>query len=275
MFPLPSSCASAGAAAALTFGFATTALEAGVPPELTIDWLVGADFAGHLTPDGTDAGGGLFTYAGTDVHDATGVILDFDLDGHPDGRLGGDLVITNPSLSAVELSLLVTLPINEMPDTLLRGSADLELITDDDGGSVTSVGGAPVWLSFIDGAPVLSATLFPDPFEIVLSGAGRDGVSSAFGRPDGIAGPSASKSMGLLIQFSLTPGDQVSLSGVLIIPGPATSVLLIGGWVIGGTRRRRGHGGCARQRRHPVGSPALRREIEDVAQPHLSASRHQ
>ncbi len=225
--------------ASLALGIGATTAHAGlVDPGMEIEWWVNGSYVGLLNPNGVyNENTGWWNYAGFATDLATGVTLNFDLDGDPDPLVSGNLTVENLLLPVVEITVVVTLPIDPtLPDgSSILGSAAVGLTTDAGGGTLATFGGQPLWQGLIDGAAVGSASLFDDPFSLSNGGIGSSGSSANFGF---IPGPAVLESIGIEINFSLTQFDQAQITSVfVVVPAPGVIGLLAIGAL--GTRRRR------------------------------------
>ncbi len=239
----PSRVRRAAVVAVLAVSFGATAVNAGnVDPGLEIEWWVNGNYAGQLQPTGTyNAGTGWWNYIGFATDFGSGVTLNYNLNGDPDPLISGNLTVENPFLPVVDITLVVTLPIDPLlpNSSQMQGSAAVGLTTDSGGGSLSTFGGNALWQGMIDGTAVgNSAALFFDPFALTNAGLGSSGSSGNFGAPFLIPGPAVLSSIGIQISFSLTQNDQASITSVFnVVPAPGVIGLLALGAL--GTRRRR------------------------------------
>jgi hypothetical protein len=213
---------------------------AGDPPEpgLQILVAVGDGDATSVDPGGTFVSGSLFNYAGS-LLDESGWSLSWNLNADADPFINGNLAIENLTLNTLEFDILVLLPTGPIgPSTLIGGSAAFGLTTNSDGGTLSTAGG-PAWEAMIDNAVV--ASLFPHPTSSTLPGLGSVGFSGSFGTPiPSMAGPAVLAGIGIHLHFTLTPGDQASVTSVFVVnqvPGPA-ALALIGVGLVSHRRRR-------------------------------------
>lgn len=229
--------------ACLAVGITATSASAGlVDPGLTISWWVNGAYVGTLAPNGVyNAAQGWWTYAGFAQDLATGVTINFSLNGDPDPLIAGNLTVENPFLPTVDVTLQVILPISPQLGlgSEMQGSAAVGLTTDAGGGSLSTFGGKPLWQGLLDGSPVgNAASLFFDPFALTIGGLGSAASSGNFGVPFPVVGPPVLNSIGIEINFSLTQLDQASITSVFsVVPAPGVVGLLAIGAL--GVRRRR------------------------------------
>jgi hypothetical protein len=229
--------------ASLALGIGTTTAQAGLlDPGLEIEWWVNGSYAGLLNPTGVyNENQGWWTYQGFATDFASGVTLNFNLNGDPDPLISGNLTVENPFLPVVDITLVVLLPIAPLlPNgSEMQGSAAVGLTTDSGGGSLSTFGGKPLWQGLIDGVAVGNdASLFFDPFALTIQSIGSSGSSANFGAPFMVSGPAVLQSIGIEINFSLTQNDQASITSVFfVVPAPGVlGLLAIGGLCF---RRRR------------------------------------
>lgn len=226
--------------AVLAFATGLNSAHAGFPA-LSIDWWVNGSYAGKVAPSGTDNGNGTFGYSGFALNNPTGVSLNFNFTGNPDPLLSGNLVVQNPNLPLVNIVLVVQLPIvgGYGPQTTLMGSAAVGFTTNSNGGTLSSIGGQPLWQGLLDGVAVgPSASLFFDPFQIIHSGSQSTGASGNFGLGPPVFGGPVASTIGIRIAFSITQNDQASITSVFnVVPGPGGLAVLACG--LFATRRRR------------------------------------
>jgi hypothetical protein len=112
-----------------------------------------------------------------------------------------------------------------------------------DGATVSAATGSALYTALIDGASVQALYAAPQSFS---SGAFLSGniPNTAFGTPiPSQAGPPVASSIGIRLDFLLTPGDSASFTSnfVVVVPEPGTA-LLFGAGLVGlgllGSRRR-------------------------------------
>ncbi len=233
----------AAVGATLALGVSVSTATAGLQdPGLEINWWVNGNFAGSLAPVGTyNPLQDWWNYQGFATDFASGVTLNFNLNGDPDPLISGNLTVENPFLPTVDVVLQVLLPIAPQltNGSEMQGSAAIGLTTDSGGGSISSINNVPLWQGLIDGAPVgPSASMFFDPFVLQNAGLGSSSSSANFGLPNAIAGPDVLNNIGIEIAFALTQNDQASITSVFnVVPAPGAIALL--GVAALMTRRRR------------------------------------
>lgn len=240
-------------AVCLMLGIGAPAANASV--DLQLKWWIDGTEVGNYSVPGTDIGNGVFNYAGNLVYTNPNnpfevVNLGYNLNGKPDPGTGlsnnvlisGNLAVENLFANGINIQLVVQLPIAPaFPGSDMGGSAAIGLTTNDDGGTLGSVG-VPVWQALTDGTPVgPAASLFFDPFALTNSGFGSNSTSANFGIPNPISGGPINNAIGIDINFSLTPSDQASITSVLNavpVPGPGGLALLAAAGLVIRRRRR-------------------------------------
>jgi hypothetical protein len=237
-------------AACLAFVVALPSAQANV--DLELDWWVDGLVAADSSVVGTDLGNGMFNYAGdlmylNPMNPFEMVTLSFNLNGKPDPNVGmnnavlisGNITVENMFSSEIDVRVLLELPLKNplLPTTTVSGSAAVGLTTEG-AGSVASLG-VPVWQGLTDGTPLgAGASFFLDPYSLDLADTGSVGDSGNIVPFDGGAIVS---SIGIDLNFSLTPLDQTSFTSVLgaiPVPAPGAFVVLAAAGLIVRRRRR-------------------------------------
>ena len=127
----------------------------------------------------------------------------------------------------------VTSPIvPQLPLTNMNGSIGMT-ITNNLVGSATLTSSAPnaVYRAFIDGLAVgPTAELASNPYTLTCAAALCSTTQNlSFGSPVPVLGPGANSSIGITLRFTLTPGDQASITSVfniVAVPEPVTGALV-------------------------------------------------
>lgn len=153
--------------------------------------------------------------------------------------------VTNISAVPQIFTVTVLSPVvAQLPSTTMLGSVGVTLTnTADASATLTSFAPNPVYTALIDGAPV--QPLLSNPYTLTCPppGAGpfcSTSDSALFGP---VGGPGALSTIGITIQFTLSPGDSAGITSVFnitAVPEPGT-LLLVGGGLVGlafGGRRR-------------------------------------
>jgi len=145
-----------------------------------------------------------------------------------------NLHVTNLSGVTQIFSVTVLSPVvPQLPSTSMDGSVGITITSTPTiaGVTLTSALGADVYTALIDGGPVQS--LANDPYTLTCGGATCSITQSFdFGNPIPVPGPGATTSIGITIQFALSPGDSAAVTSVfniVAVPEPTTLLLLGGG----------------------------------------------
>jgi hypothetical protein len=174
-------------------------------------------------------------------------LTDLDVSGNVDPFTSVNYAITNHAAATLTFTVSVTAPISpQAPLTLHGGSMGATLTDANFDGSATAATspGIPLYRGQIDGVTVLS--IYPDPYSVSATFAGQS-VPVPTQNP-GLPGPTlpsgpALSTIGIINQFTLTPGDMFSGNSFFVIeavPEPSTLVLLAMSFTtLAGCRRQR------------------------------------
>lgn len=248
-------------AGAVVLAAAVSASSAGEVPALTLDISVDGGME-QILPSGVFGKSGYlyerdFLKDGFVIETDDGdVTLGWSMLADPDNSRGAGgpvslmagITLQNNTNSTQTISLLATLPLSSAlaPSTLIGGSASGTLTADIDGGTMSNVNGAdPMYRAYIDGSALGGiADLFPfdssisaNPFSSASTG------FSDFGQPIPSApGPAVNASIGILLQFDVTPGELIGWTSNFVvqeIPTPGSATFLVIAGFIASHRRRR------------------------------------
>jgi hypothetical protein len=159
-----------------------------------------------------------------------------------DPTVAGIIAATNNNVCVEQhFSLLFTLPVASLgPDTLSGGSLQGG-VTDNtgDGATLRTDAGSAFYQALIDGVSAPARTLYADPSSVGAGSFLSNNVPNAtFGTPiPSLASPVVATSIGIRLDFWLTPGDSASFTSKFVVipaPEPGTGALLALG-----LRRRR------------------------------------
>jgi hypothetical protein len=172
--------------------------------------------------------GGVYTltapYAGTN-----GTISQWSSAYDTDPFVTQNFTVTNPTGVTQTYVFTVTSPIvPQLPTTLMSGSVGLTITNTADASATLDDNGNAVYTALIDGGSV--QTLFDPAYSLSCTPAFcSNSQSTDFGIPVPIGGPGATTSIGIRIQFDLSPGDSAGVTSVfniVAIPEPVTGALL-------------------------------------------------
>jgi hypothetical protein len=155
------------------------------------------------------------------------------------------LEVTNLSTETRIFSVMIQAPAELSTLNDFAGSVFITLTSDElPGATFSTAPGTPLYTALVDGATV--RTLRNDPYSRGCAGSGcsiKKGVT--FWKDAGIGDLLPTASIGISLEFVLSPGDSALINGAFdldAIPEPTTFLLLGGGLAaIGFSRRRRSH----------------------------------
>ncbi len=169
----------------------------------------------------------------------------FDVNDGVAGGGGGafvtaNIVVTNNDVVNQNFSLLMSLDTGPLAGVLEQGSI-VGTVTDltNDDATVFAPGGGQIYTALIDGSADADGLLLVDPFS---ASAGGPFQSGTVGPASFIADSHAvESSIGIMLDFDLTPGDSASFTAIfeVIIPAPAGLPFLAALGLVAGRRRRR------------------------------------
>ncbi|MHC4107136.1 MAG: hypothetical protein ACYSTY_03525 [Planctomycetota bacterium] len=201
----------------------------GLTPLITID---PADYGIEI-----ENGDGTYTYIGA-IDSSDFWNFTWNVTVKQDPFVTANTSVTNLSASDQTFFLLMELPI--VPPlgapTALSGSVGGSLTSNTADGATISAVGAPIYEALIDGVVVES--LHDPPFSFSTPvGVGATDPLPATGFSQ--AGPAANSTIGIELEFTLSPFDAADLTSVFeVVPGPAGwAVLSL--FALGSGRRRR------------------------------------
>jgi outer membrane lipoprotein SlyB len=231
-----------GLVAAAAFGFAGSAQAAGIETmpalEMRITSDQGIDRLLTAAAMGCEGGPGYTGFAGScygydyDLGGGatlTSLSLNFVVD--PEVHL--NLSLRNGSSVIQTFTLETTLPTDPFAGPNRMGGSVGGSLTESNGGgsgaSLSAVAGSAIYTALIDGVGVQQLLASPFVLSVGNNFETANVPATAFGQPiPNAAAPSVLGSIGIRLQFRLSPGDQVALSSVFVVqtPEPAIGALL-------------------------------------------------
>lgn len=180
-------------------------------------------------------------------------LWDFNVDDDPAGSgaaegafLGAVFSVTNtmpegltPGENVLQFSIYISMDIaTPDPNTTFFGNGAMTLLGNGSGLNEVSAGDGPMWNFLIDGSD--AASLFASGYSLGLTGPGTTSDSQNLSPAQ--TGPLAGivpTSLGIRLDFMLTPGDTVNFNGAFrVIPAPGSVALLALAGLAGCGRRR-------------------------------------
>lgn len=219
-------------------------------PDLSVMLFADGDMIYDGSPNGDPTGSGsgdVFEFVGSWSNGD--VDLTWDILADPDPFINGNVAVTNNTAMTQTFMLDVTLPIAPtLPTSVLGGSVQGGITADADGGTLSSVGNS-IYRALIDGAEFGEpANLFDHLTSVTVGAFESDSLMAGgnsfdnFGTPiPSASGPAINSSIGIRLEFSLTPGDQATFTSSFVaeIPTPGSmAVFGVAGLAIARRRRR-------------------------------------
>jgi hypothetical protein len=200
---------------------------------------------GSNLPYGDDYEALQITFGGPNPEDI------FTIDNDP--VITGTVTVTNSQAFTQHFSLIFTLPVAAMPDSVTSGSyratvrdggldGNGSTLATQDPGNILDPGHGWLYLALIDGAPY-GQNLYPHPQSFSSSGAATTSIPTmTFGIPVAVDGPAVNTSIGIRLDFTLTGNDRASFTSnhIVNVPEPHTGALLALGLALFARRRRTG-----------------------------------
>jgi hypothetical protein len=162
-----------------------------------------------------------------------------------DPVIGGTVGVTNSLGTTQHYTLIFSLPVAPVPFASITGgniSGSFSSLTAD-GVTVASFPGTSMYTATIDGSPW--QTLYPHPQSFFAAGFGGGNIPYVeFGGPiPSLPGPAVLGTIGIILDFTLTSGDQASFTSNFVVvqgvPEPKLALLLVPALLALGLRRSR------------------------------------
>jgi len=129
----------------------------------------------------------------------------------PDPTISGNVTIQNLTTITQPYSFIFTLPVVPgFNPSQLNGSIGLTTTSDSTAGAVSTIAPNAIYTALIDGSSV--HTLMNNPFSLPAAAFDSAVATDKFGIPSPIAGGAVTSSIGIALNFSLTPGDQAGIT---------------------------------------------------------------
>jgi hypothetical protein len=211
-----------------------------IPPALQFSLQVNNSAPIFFTPPASQTGPTSWTWQGSYYGD--GWSFASTINGDLDPMVNANISFINTSNAVQTYTITVTLPVDPIgPGSTMDGSVGGS-ITDANGNGfaqVAALAGSSFYQAQIDGNTV--QTLLNHPFSAspTFSGGTATFGPASFGQPVQIPGPSVSSTIGIVLQFTLTPGDSIAATSFFrVLPNPAGLALLGIAGLLGRSRRR-------------------------------------
>ena len=173
------------------------------------------------------------------------MFTEFDVTFNPDPNISASFNITNTFGSVSNFTVKVEAPIAALATTVRGGSAQGGLTDANGDGATLGILGTPAfYTALVDGAG--AHTLYNDPngsLNVGAFGSGNLSPLEDFGTPiPSLPGGAVNTKIGVVFNFSLTPSDRATGSGVFVVELPEPSTLLLLGFgLLGIAAFRRQH----------------------------------
>ena len=204
---------------------------------------VGMQQYDHLS-NADELTGGDWRFTGSTA--STALDFSWDVTVNPDPFVDAAVSVTNNTGATQTFTTFMVLNISETfgTGTAINGSVAATLTNNDFFGGSATLGAAPgrsVFGGFLDTTDIFNdapdRTLWEDPFSLEAVGGLAQANDDTFFAPE--AGGPAITNIGILLEFTLSPGDSATVSGlfnVTPVPGGLAAFAVFG--LLGGRRRR-------------------------------------
>lgn len=194
----------------------------------------------------TDGDGARFQCAGGNLTVGDLRLDSWDMSFDPDPVVTGITSVTNVGVAPQQFTLTFTLPVAPVLPSSLMGGSIQGGVTDNtlnfSNAVLSTVLGSSFYTALIDGAPVQPLYSHLTTVTAPSDGGSANLAAASFGLPGvTLPGPAANASIGIRLDFTLTPGDSASFTSnffVIPVPEPGTGLLLAFGLGALALRRR-------------------------------------
>jgi hypothetical protein len=195
----------------------------------------------------TDGDGATFQCAGGNLTVGDLRLDTWNMTFDPDPVVTGITSVTNVGLVVQQFTLTFTLPVAPVLPSSLMGGSIQGGVTDNTLNSsnavLSTVLGSSFYTALIDGVSVQTLYNHTSTVTAPFDGGSANLAAASFGLPGvTLPGPAANASIGIRLDFTLTPGDSASFTSnffVIPVPEPGTGLLLAFGLGALALRRRR------------------------------------
>jgi len=234
-----------GSMTALAFaaGICQSASADVVAPDLEFYLQVNEDAPIEFYPTGVPTGGDTWNWQGT--YDDPNWSMVYNINGDTDPMLNSFVAFQNNTNQINLYTITVALPVAAIPGATLMDGSVGGSVTDANGdgfAQAATVLGSSIYQGQIDGADRPAATLLPFPYAATVGTSGGTTAigPTSFGQPVPVPGPGVLATIGIRLQFTLTPGDSIALTSFFrVVPVPAPGGLALLGLAGLSARRRR------------------------------------
>jgi MYXO-CTERM domain-containing protein len=215
---------------------ASPAANAGIiAPDLTFTLQVNNDNPIYFFPAAHQTGGTSWHWEGS-YTDTNWQMPSFSIDADTDPMISSQIAFQNNPLVTNLYTITVSLPVAPIAGATVMGGSVGGSVTDANGNGLggitygTGAAGSALFFGQIDFVNVLGLLPAPGGVNVPFAGGTSNIPATNLGLPGPtLPGPAVASSIGIQLQFLLTPGDSVAISSffqVEAVPAPAGLALL-------------------------------------------------